>query len=163
VENHSSTALKAELLGGLPKFYDELAAHCQSRLPTAYPPKPVESWIDFEAIAPKSARRKSRDTHVQDAQLLPKVIQYEPVTAQPMNSQEQREVACTPNASVEVVFGGRGVGPMLRLLSARTWRISRPSPWFFVRTTLRLKRCVSAWRYALTSGQESVGLGRRRR
>ena len=34
---------------------------------------------------------------------MPTVIQHEPVTAQPMNSQEQRELVRTPNASVEVV------------------------------------------------------------
>ena len=96
-------ALKTELLGALKKFYDELAAHCQSRLPKAPPPKPVEACVDFAAAAPKSAITKSRDKDVQEAQLLPKVIQYDPVAAQPMNSQEQREVVRTQNASVEVV------------------------------------------------------------
>ena len=46
---------------------------------------------------------KSRDKDAQAAQLLPTFIQYDPEAAQPMNSQEQREVVRTPNASVEVV------------------------------------------------------------
>ena len=96
-------ALKTELLDTLKKFYDELAFHCESRLPNASPPKPVEPWIDFAAAVPKAAITKSRDKDAQEAQLLPKIIQYDPETTQPMNSQEQREVVRTPNASVEVV------------------------------------------------------------
>ena len=100
-ESNSAASLKAELLETLEKSYDELATHCASRLPNASLPKPVEPWIDFDAVAANTAITKSRDKDAQE-QLLPKIIQYDPETAQPMNSQEQRKLVRTPNASVEV-------------------------------------------------------------
>ena len=88
--NNVVAALKTELLETMKKFYDGLATHCASRFSNASLPKPVESCIDVDAVAAKTAITKSRDKDAQEAQLLPKIIQYDPETAQPMNSQEQR-------------------------------------------------------------------------
>ena len=63
----------------------------------------IEACIDFAAIAAKSASTKSRGKGVKEEQLLPKVIQYDAVAAQPTTSPEEREAAPTRHASVEVV------------------------------------------------------------
>ena len=78
---------KIDLSGALKKFYDELVAHCKTTTISA-PPTPVEAGIDFAAVAAKSASTKSRGKGVKEEQLLPKVIQYDPVTAQPTISQK---------------------------------------------------------------------------
>ena len=100
-ENNVVAVLKTELLETMKKVYDELATHCASRFPNASLPKPVESWIDFDAVAAKTPITTSRDKDPHE-QIMPTIIQYDLEAAQPMNSQEQRGLVRASNASVEV-------------------------------------------------------------
>jgi hypothetical protein len=91
-KSNTVSALKVDLLVALLKFYEDLVAHCKTSRDTA-PPQPVEQWIDFAAVAAKSASTKFHGKGAKDELLLPKVIQYDPVTGKPMTSQEEREAA----------------------------------------------------------------------
>ena len=98
---NTPAALKADLLGSLNKFHEEMLAFCKSQDDTS-PPEPLERWIDFAAVAATAETTNSRGKGVEEEQLLPKVIEYDPVTAQPLTSQIEREEG-PKHTSVEVV------------------------------------------------------------
>jgi hypothetical protein len=59
------------------KFYDDVVAFCKSQHDMA-PPDPLERWIDYAAVAETSESNNSRGKGVQEEQLVPKVIEYDP-------------------------------------------------------------------------------------
>ena len=97
-----AAVLKVDLVDALKKFYDEVVDFCNSQHDKA-PPDPLERWINVTAVAAPSVPNNSRGKAIHEEQLLPKVIEYDPVTAQPVTSQIEREDGRKQTISVEVV------------------------------------------------------------
>ena len=97
-----AAVLKVDLLGAMKQFYDEVVDFCKSQHDKV-PLDPLERWINFAAVAAPSVSNNSRGKAKQEEQLLPTVIQYDPVTGQPVNSQIERVDGRKQIASIEVV------------------------------------------------------------
>ncbi len=66
--------LKHDLLVALSKYFEEVASHCAAKKDPS-PPKPVDDWIDFAAVAANSASAASSAKIDKDAdKILPKVL-----------------------------------------------------------------------------------------
>ena len=96
--------LKHELLVALRKYFEEVQAHCAAKEVRCWTPTPVDDWIDFSAVAANSASAASSGRIDKDAEkLMPKVLEYDPVTGKPTTQQDERQAAGQAAISVEVV------------------------------------------------------------
>ena len=124
------------------------------------PPDPLERWIDFAAAAATSETNNSRGKGIYEEQLLPTVIEYDPVAAQPLTSQIEREEG--PKHTVEVVPWKAWCASKTALALGEYMAYQAAITMVLVRTTSRGLRRTNACRFVWTWRRGSVGSGPRR-